>query len=74
MELKGKRLDLLERANECARVLGRPQHAANQFMHLTPGERGIAVALQEYVDAKFAELRTELSSLKHRASTAGDTE
>lgn len=74
MELKGKRLDLLERANECARILGHPKHEAAQFSLLSAGERGVAVALLECVDAKLAELRAELMSFKHTISTRGDAE
>jgi hypothetical protein len=74
MELKGKRLDLLDRANHCARILGQPKHEAAQFNHLAPGDRGVTVALQEYIDAKFAELRAELMSFRHAAATRGDAE
>lgn len=67
MELKGKRLDLLERADECAAILGHPKHEAARFTHLTPGERGIAVALQEYVDAQVADVRAQLSAFSTRS-------
>ena len=43
MDIKGKRLDLLERADECARILGHPKHEASRFSFLSPGERGVAV-------------------------------
>lgn len=73
MYLNGKRLDLLERADECARILGHPKHAGDRF-NLTPGERGIAVALQEYVDAQFAALRAEFVAFRHQSLTSGDAE
>jgi hypothetical protein len=74
MELKGKRLDLLQRADECAQILGHPKHTAGQFKHLSPGERGIAVALQEYVDAQLTELRSTQSIFQHQTLTKGDAE
>jgi hypothetical protein len=74
MDISGKKGDLLERANECARRLGHPKHEAARFNYLSPGERGVAVALQEYVDAKFAELRAELVSFRHTVTTRGDAE
>ncbi len=74
MNLTGKRLDLLERADECAGILGHPKHVASRFTHLTPGERGIAVALQEYVDAQVTALHTEFTAHRHNAQTAGDPE
>lgn len=74
MDINGKKGDLLERANECARRLGHPKHEAAQFTFLSAGDRGVAVALQEYVDAKFAELRAELMSFRHAVTTRGDAE
>jgi hypothetical protein len=73
MDLSGKKLDLLERADECARILGHPRHTANRF-NLTPGERGIAVALQEYVDAQVAALHSEFAAYRHGVHTKGDAE
>lgn len=73
MDLTGKKLDLLERADECARILGHPKHAANRFT-LTPGERGIAVALQEYVETQLAALRSEFAAYRHGVNTKGDAE
>jgi hypothetical protein len=74
MELKGKQLDLLERADECAGIFSRPKHASSRFTHLTPAERGIVLAVQEHIDAKIAELRAELMSFRHAVTTRGDAE
>ena len=74
MELKGKRLDLLERAEECAQILGHPKHTAARFTNLTPGDRGMAVALQEYVDKQVSKLHAEMLAFIHKLSTSGDTE
>ena len=74
MDIKGKKADLLQRADECARILGHPQHQASRFTNLTAGDRGIAVALQEYVEAQFAALRSEHSSFQHKLLTEGDAE
>ena len=74
MELKGKSIELLDLANEYARIMGKPNHAASRFTHLTPSERGIILAVQEYVEAKFAELRAEISNFRHTVTTRGDAE
>ncbi|OWK42039.1 hypothetical protein [Fimbriiglobus ruber] len=69
MNLTGKRLDLLERADECARILGHPKHEARRFAQLNPGDRGVAVALQEYLDAQLAQIRAELFAITTRGQT-----
>jgi hypothetical protein len=62
MELKGKQLDLLERADEYAQIMGKPKHAAARFTQLSPGDRGMALALQEYVDARIDDVLAKLSA------------
>ncbi|OWK35421.1 hypothetical protein FRUB_04521 [Fimbriiglobus ruber] len=69
MDLRGKKTDLLVRAHECAHILGHPKHEASRFTHLSPGDRGVAVALQEYLDEQLAKIRAELFAITTRGQT-----
>ncbi|OWK39528.1 hypothetical protein [Fimbriiglobus ruber] len=66
MDLRGKKADLLVRADECARILGHPKHEASRFTQLSPGDRGVAVALQEHLDEQLAKIRSELFAFTTR--------
>lgn len=66
MDITGKKADLLERADECARILGHPKHDAARFKNLNPGDRGIAVALQEYLDARLAPVERSVREMERQ--------